>query len=412
MTIRTLRAQGLYDPRFEHDACGVGFVANITGVKSHEIIEKGLTVLRNLTHRGACGCDPETGDGAGILLQMPDAFLRKVCEAIDIALPPAGEYGAGLVFLPRDVQERNVCRKLFEKIVRDEGQTVLGWRTVPIDESKCGRLARQNLPEIRMLFIGRGARTADQATLERKLYVIRKRVEHAVQAADLNDGEYFYVPSLSSRTFVYKGLLLPEQIPAFYLDLVDPDLTSALALVHQRFSTNTLPSWDRAHPYRFIAHNGEINTVRGNLGWMRAREARFASPVFGADIAKILPIVDPNGSDSAMFDNALELLTHTGRSLPHAVMMMIPEAWQNHESMSDAKKAFYEYHSSLMEPWDGPASIAFTDGTVIGAILDRNGLRPSRYVVTKDGFVVMASEVGVLDIAPENVLHKNRLQPG
>jgi len=412
MTIRTLRAQGLYDPAFEHDACGVGFVANISGVKSHDIVDKGLTVLRNLTHRGACGCDPETGDGAGILLQVPDAFLRKVCEAIDIALPSAGAYGAGLVFLPRDVQERNTCKKIFEKIVREEGQRVLGWRTVPVDDSKCGRLARQNLPEIRMIFIAKGARTADQATLERKLYVIRKRVEQAIRDADLNDGEYFYVPSLSSRTFLYKGLLLPEQIPAFYLDLVDPDLTSALALVHQRFSTNTLPSWDRAHPYRFIAHNGEINTVRGNLGWMRARESQFASPVFGKDLAKILPIIDPNGSDSAMFDNALELLTHTGRSLPHAVMMMIPEAWQNHESMSDAKKAFYEYHSSLMEPWDGPASIAFTDGTVIGAILDRNGLRPSRYVVTKDGFVVMASEVGVLDIAPENVLHKNRLQPG
>jgi len=412
MPIRALRRQGLYDPSFEHDACGVGFVANITGVKSHDIIDRGLTVLRNLTHRGACGCDPETGDGAGILMQVPDGFLRKVCGAIDIALPPAGEYGAGLVFLPRDVQERNACQQTFQKIVREEGQQLLGWRTVPVDDSKCGRLARQNLPEIRMVFVGKGARTPDQATLERKLFVIRKRVEHAIAKMNLNDGEYFYVPSLSSRTFLYKGLLLPEQIPAFYLDLVDPDLTSALALVHQRFSTNTLPSWDRAHPYRFIAHNGEINTVRGNVGWMRAREPQFASPVFGKDLAKILPIIDPDGSDSAMFDNALELLTHTGRSLPHSVMMMIPEAWQNHESMSDAKKAFYEYHSSLMEPWDGPASIAFTDGTVIGAILDRNGLRPSRYVVTKDGFVVMASEVGVLDIAPENVLHKNRLQPG
>ncbi|MDX2167560.1 MAG: glutamate synthase large subunit, partial [Deltaproteobacteria bacterium] len=412
MSQRRLRAEGLYDPRFEHDACGVGFVANITGVKSHDIIDKGLTVLRNLTHRGACGCDPETGDGAGILLQVPDAFLRKVCEALDIALPAAGEYGAGLVFLPRDVQERNQCQQMLEKIVREEGQKLLGWRTVPVDDSKCGRLARQNLPEIRMVFIGRGKRTADQASLERKLYVIRKRIENQVRDANLNDGEYFYIPSLSSRTFLYKGLLLPEQIPAFYLDLNDPDLTSALALVHQRFSTNTLPSWDRAHPYRFIAHNGEINTVRGNVGWMRAREAQFAAAAFGDDIRKITPIIDPNGSDSGMFDNALELLTHTGRSLPHAVMMMIPEAWQNHESMSEAKKAFYEYHASLMEPWDGPASIAFTDGTVIGAILDRNGLRPSRYVVTKDGFVVMASEVGVLDIAPENVLHKDRLQPG
>jgi len=412
MLKRALRRQGLYDPAFEHDACGVGFVANIDGTKSHAIIERGLTVLQNLTHRGACGCDPETGDGAGILIQIPDAFLRKACAAIDIALPPPGEYGVGLVFLPPDVQERNFCEQAFAKVVRQEGQKLLGWRTVPIDESKCGNLARQNLPELRQVFVGRGAQTPDQAALERKLYVIRKRVERQMREANLNDREYFYVASLSSRTLVYKGLLLPEQIPAFYRDLVDPDLTSALALVHQRFSTNTLPSWDRAHPYRFIAHNGEINTLRGNVGWMHARQGQFASALFGDDVAKLLPVIEPNGSDSAMFDNALELLIHTGRSLPHAVMMMIPEAWQNHESMSDAKKAFYEYHSSLMEPWDGPASIGFTDGTVIGAVLDRNGLRPSRYVVTKDGFVVMASEVGVLDIAPDNVLYKNRLQPG
>ena len=409
---RTLKRQGLYDPFFEHDACGVGFVANIDGTRSHAIVEQGLTVLRNLTHRGACGCDPETGDGAGILMQVPDAFLRKVCAAADIELPAAGEYGVGLVFLPRDVQERNRCEQAFAKIVREEGLKLLGWRTVPVDPDKCGSLARRNLPEIRQIFVGRGARVPDQAALERKLYVVRKRVERQIRESNLNDREYFYVPSLSSRTLVYKGLLLPEQIPAFYLDLVDPDFTSALALVHQRFSTNTLPSWDRAHPYRFIAHNGEINTLRGNINWMHARQHQFASPLFGDDIKKILPIIEPNGSDSAMFDNALELLTHTGRSLPQAVMMMIPEAWQNHETMSDAKKAFYEYHSCLMEPWDGPASIAFTDGTVIGAVLDRNGLRPSRYVVTKDGFVVMASEVGVLDIPPENVLHKDRLQPG
>ena len=409
---RTLKRQGLYDPFFEHDACGVGFVANIDGTRSHAIVEQGLTVLRNLTHRGACGCDPETGDGAGILMQVPDAFLRKVCAAADIELPAAGEYGVGLVFLPRDVQERNRCEQAFAKIVREEGLKLLGWRTVPVDADKCGSLARRNLPEIRQIFVGRGARVPDQAALERKLYVVRKRVERQIRESNLNDREYFYVPSLSSRTLVYKGLLLPEQIPAFYLDLVDPDFTSALALVHQRFSTNTLPSWDRAHPYRFIAHNGEINTLRGNINWMHARQHQFASPLFGDDIKKILPIIEPNGSDSAMFDNALELLTHTGRSLPQAVMMMIPEAWQNHETMSDAKKAFYEYHSCLMEPWDGPASIAFTDGTVIGAVLDRNGLRPSRYVVTKDGFVVMASEVGVLDIPPENVLHKDRLQPG
>jgi glutamate synthase (ferredoxin) len=409
---RRLERQGLYEPCFEHDACGVGFVANIGGVASHDIIQKGLTVLQNLTHRGACGCDPLTGDGAGILMQVPDAFLRKACAAIDIALPAAGEYGIGLVFLPPDVRERNYCEREFGKIIREEGQRLLGWRTVPVDDSACGPLARTNMPEIRQVFIGRGRATRDQAALERKLYVIRKRIERLVRESNLNDREFFYLPSLSSRTLVYKGLLLPEQIPAFYLDLVDPDLASAMALVHQRFSTNTFPSWDRAHPYRFIAHNGEINTLRGNINWMHARQSQFASPLFGDDIKKILPIIEPNGSDSAMFDNALELLVHTGRSLPHAVMMMIPEAWQNHESMSDAKKAFYEYHSSLMEPWDGPASIAFSDGSVIGAVLDRNGLRPSRYVVTKDGFVVMASEVGVLDIAPENVLHKDRLQPG
>ncbi|MGH7785569.1 MAG: glutamate synthase large subunit [Candidatus Binatia bacterium] len=412
MQRRRLERQGLYDPCFEHDACGVGFVANINGVKSHAIIEQGLTVLQNLTHRGACGCDPLTGDGAGIIIQVPDAFLRKVCAAGDITLPPAGEYGVGMVFLPPDIQERNYCEREFAKIVREEGQKLLGWRSVPVDEAHCGPLARTNLPEIRQIFIGRGRATPDQAALERKLFVIRKRIETLIRTSSLNDREYFYLPSLSSRTLVYKGLLLPEQIPGFYQDLVDPDMTSALALVHQRFSTNTLPSWDRAHPYRFIAHNGEINTLRGNINWMHARQSQFASPLFGEDMHKILPIIEPNGSDSAMFDNALELLVHSGRSLPHAVMMMIPEAWQNHESMSEAKKAFYEYHACQMEPWDGPASIGFTDGSVIGAVLDRNGLRPSRYVVTKDGFVVMASEVGVLDIAPENVLHKNRLQPG
>jgi glutamate synthase domain-containing protein 1 len=273
-TLRRLERQGLYDPCFEHDACGVGFVANVHGVASHDIIQKGLTVLQNLTHRGACGCDPLTGDGAGMIMQVPDAFLRKVCGAIDIALPPAGEYGVGLVFLPPDVQERNFCEREFGKIIRQEGQRLLGWRTVPVDDSKCGPLARTNLPEIRQIFIGRGRATRDQAALERKLYIIRKRIERLVRESALADREYFYVPSLSSRTLVYKGLLLPEQIPAFYVDLVDPDMTSALALVHQRFSTNTLPTWDRAHPYRFIAHNGEINTLRSDINWMHARQSR------------------------------------------------------------------------------------------------------------------------------------------
>jgi glutamate synthase domain-containing protein 2/glutamate synthase domain-containing protein 1/glutamate synthase domain-containing protein 3 len=410
--VRRLTKQGLYDPYFEHDACGVGFVANIKGEKSHDIVQKGLQVLQNLTHRGACGCDPFTGDGAGILMQVPDEFLRNQCAALRITLPAAGEYGVGMVFLPRDVNERNVCLKLFEKKVHEEGQRLLGWRTVPTNPSACGDLARKTLPEIRQIFIGRGKGLKDGDALERKLYLIRKSVERAVREADLRDSESFYIPSLSSRTICYKGLLLPEQIPQFYADLTDPAMKTALALVHQRFSTNTFPSWDRAHPYRFLAHNGEINTLRGNENWMRARERLFASPLFGDDISKLLPIIEESGSDSSKFDNALELLVCSGRSLPHAVMMMIPEAWQKHESMSEAKRAFYEYHSCLMEPWDGPASIAFTDGRLIGAVLDRNGLRPSRYVVTKDGFVVMASEVGVLDIAPDNVLHKDRLQPG
>jgi glutamate synthase (ferredoxin) len=412
MEVHRLRRQGLYDPRFEHDACGVGFVANVQGIKSHDIIQKGLQVLQNLTHRGACGCDPLTGDGAGLTMQVPHAFFEKEARALRIDLPDEGAYGVGMVFLPRDATERNLCEEIFERVTHEEGQRLLGWRPVPTDASKCGDLARKILPEIRQVFVGCSADVRDADAVERKLYVIRKRVEHTVRAANLREAEMFYVPSLSSRTIVYKGLLLPEQIPQFYRDLVDPTLTSALALVHQRFSTNTFPSWDRAHPYRFLAHNGEINTLRGNENWMRARERMFSSPLFGEDIRKLVPIIDETLSDSGKFDNALELLVRTGRSLPHAVMMMIPEAWQKHEGMSDTKRAFYEYHACMMEPWDGPASIAFTDGRVIGAVLDRNGLRPSRYVVTKDGFVVMASEVGVLDIAPDNVLHKDRLQPG
>ncbi|HXJ32880.1 MAG TPA: glutamate synthase large subunit [Candidatus Eisenbacteria bacterium] len=403
--------QWLRDPRIEHDACGVGFVVNVKGERSHDIVQKGLTVLQNLTHRGACGCDPLTGDGAGILMQMPDAFLRREAKSLRIDLPAPGDYGVGMVFLPAEVHQRNECERIIEKVVREEGQKVLGWRHVPIDETKPGPVAQKAMPVIRQVFVGAGRHTKGPTALERKLYVIRKRVENLVRTSTMPESERFYMPSLSARTIVYKGLLLPEQIPAFYHDLVDPLFVSAIALVHQRFSTNTFPSWDRAHPYRFIAHNGEINTLRGNVNWMHARQAMFASPDFD-DVMKLFPICDPATSDSGNFDNALELLVHTGRSLPHAVMMMIPEAWQGHESMGPSKRAFYEYHACLMEPWDGPASIAFTDGRVVGAVLDRNGLRPSRYVVTKDGFVVMASEVGVLDIAPENVEHKDRLQPG
>ena len=404
--------QGLYDPAHEHDACGVGFVVNIRGEKSHEIVVKGLEVLCNLEHRGACGCDPLTGDGAGILMQIPDEFLRREAERLRFSLPAPGEYGVGMVFLPLDVQKRNACEEMFERVVREEGQHVLGWRSVPVDPAHCGDIARQAMPSVRQIFIGRGAGTADEEALERKLYVIRKRVTGEAERMGLTEGDLFYVCSLSAATIVYKGQLISYQIPRFYPDLVDPAITTALAMVHQRFSTNTFPSWDRAHPYRFLSHNGEINTLRGNINWMRAREKQFASPLFGDDIKKILPIIEANGSDSAMFDNCLELLVRTGRPLPHAVMMMIPEAGQNDALMSDGKKAFYQYHSCMMEPWDGPASIAFTDGRRIGAVLDRNGLRPSRYWVTKDGLVVMASEAGVLDLPQDRIEFKGRLQPG
>jgi len=404
--------QGLYDPAHEHDACGVGFVVNIRGEKSHEIVVKALEVLCNLEHRGACGCDPLTGDGAGILMQIPHDFLRREAERLRFGLPEPGAYGVGMVFLPLDVQKRNACEEMFERIVREEGQHVLGWRSVPVDPAHCGEIARQAMPAVRQIFIGRGAGIADEETLERKLYVIRKRVTAEAARMGLAEGDLFYVCSLSAATIVYKGQLISYQIPRFYPDLVDPAITTALAMVHQRFSTNTFPSWDRAHPYRFLSHNGEINTLRGNINWMHAREKQFASPLFGDDIKKIRPIIEANGSDSAMFDNCLELLVRTGRSLPHAVMMMIPEAWQNDPLMSDSKKAFYQYHSCMMEPWDGPASIAFTDGRRIGAVLDRNGLRPSRYWVTKDGLVVMASEAGVLDLPQDRIEFKGRLQPG
>jgi glutamate synthase (NADPH/NADH) large chain len=406
------KKQGLYDPAHEHDACGVGFVVNIKGERSHDIVDKGLQVLANLTHRGACGCDPRTGDGAGILLQIPHEFFAREAARLGFQLPAAGEYGVGQVFLPLDTVKRKECEEAFERIVNEEGQRILGWRDVPVVESACGDIARRGMPAVRQVFIARGPGLADAEALERKLYVIRKRATTAAENLGLFDPELLYFCSLSALTIVYKGQLISTQLPEFFPDLLDPAFKSALAMVHQRFSTNTFPSWDRAHPYRFMSHNGEINTLRGNINWMHAREKMFSSPLFGDDIKKLLPIVEPNGSDSAMFDNCLELLIRTGRSLPHSVMMMIPEAWQNDAQMSDTKRAFYHFHSCMMEPWDGPASIAFTDGIRIGAVLDRNGLRPSRYTVTKDGLVVMASETGVLEIAPENVAQHGRLQPG
>ena len=404
--------QGLYDPQYEHDSCGVGFVVNIKGKKSHKIIRDALTILVNLNHRGACGCEANTGDGAGILMQMPHGFFKEVSRKDRIKLPPLGDYGVAMVYLPRDPNERRTCETLFENIVVEEGQKFLGWRIVPTDNSTLGATARDSEPFMQQAFIRRDAKLADDMAFERKLYVIRKRAERAIRYSGVKGGHWFYISSLSCRTLIYKGMLLTEQMDQYYPDLKNPAMESALALVHSRFSTNTFPSWDRAHPNRYIAHNGEINTLRGNINWMHARQAMFQSDLFGDDLKKLMPIINTDGSDSAMFDNCLELLVLAGRSLPHAVMMMIPEPWANHATMSDEKKAFYEYHSCLMEPWDGPASIAFTDGKKIGAVLDRNGLRPSRYYVTKDDLVIMASEVGVLDVPADRILQKGRLQPG
>jgi glutamate synthase (ferredoxin) len=406
--------RGLYDPSHEHDACGVGFVVDLKGRKSSKIVKNALQVLLNLEHRGACGCEVNTGDGAGILIQVPHKFLAGQCDRLGIELPKPGHYAVGSVFLPTEAASRAACERLFEKVVRDEGQVFLGWRDVPTDNSMLGPTAVKSQPVIRQIFIGRGAALESETddAFERKLYVIRRRVRHEIRKSDIAEKAHFYIPSLSSRTLVYKGMLMCDQLPKFYLDLQSDEVESALGLVHSRFSTNTFPSWSRAHPYRMIAHNGEINTLRGNVNWMHARESMFQSKLFGDDLKKVLPVVDTDGSDSGMFDNVLELLVLAGRSLPHAMMMMIPEPWSNHESMSQERKDFYGFHGCLMEPWDGPASVAFTDGTRIGATLDRNGLRPSRYYVTKDGLVVMASEVGVLDIPAENILEKGRLQPG
>jgi len=404
-------AQGLYRPEHEHDGCGIGFIANIEGHKSHDIVLKGIQILVNLTHRGACGCDPETGDGAGILIQVPHAFFQRECAARGFSLPPAGEYGVGMVFLPVDRPERLICQGFLEKIAAEEGLKVLGWRDTPLNGNAIGRVARGSQPYIQQIFVQRGPKM-DQDALERKLYVVRKRAESAIGDSDLKERETFYIPSLSSRTIVYKGLLLAPQILDFYKELGDPEVASALCLVHQRFSTNTFPSWQLAHPYRYICHNGEINTLRGNNNWMYARQSVLKSPLFGEDIKKLLPIITAGGSDSAMLDNAVELLTLSGRSLPHAMSMLIPEAWDHDSTMPDNVKAFYEYHASLMEPWDGPAAVAFTDGRIIGAKLDRNGLRPGRYFTTVDGLVVMASEAGVLPVRPEDIRMKGRLAPG
>ncbi|HEX9196102.1 MAG TPA: glutamate synthase central domain-containing protein, partial [Azonexus sp.] len=406
--------QGLYDPANEHDACGVGFVAHVKGQKNHGIVEQGLLILKNLDHRGAVGADPLQGDGAGILIQIPDQFYREELAKKGVELPPDGEYGVGMVFLPQEAASRHACVEEIERSIKAEGQVLLGWRDVPVNhEMPMSPTVKAKEPVIRQVFVGRGPDVFVTDALERKLYIIRRRAANAIKALKLKHSQEFYVPSFSARTVNYKGLLLADQVGVYYLDLQDKRTVSALALVHQRFSTNTFPTWDLAHPFRYIAHNGEINTVRGNVNWFKAREQAISSPLLGDDLKKAWPLHYPGQSDSASFDNALELLVMGGGySLAQAVMLMIPEAWEKHTLMGENRRAFYEYHAAMMEPWDGPAAVAFTDGRQIGATLDRNGLRPARYLVTDDDMVVMASESGVLPIPEKKIVKKWRLQPG
>ncbi|MFM2187447.1 MAG: glutamate synthase, partial [Pseudomonadota bacterium] len=411
--IQNLARVGLYDPSNEHDACGVGFVAHIKGQKAHAIVGQGLKILENLDHRGAVGADALMGDGAGILIQIPDELLRDEMAAQGVALPPPGEYGVGMIFLPKEHASRLACEQALERAVKAEGQVLLGWRDVPVNrEMPMSPTVREKEPVIRQIFIGRGADVIVPDALERKLYVIRKTASAAIQRLKLTHSHEYYVPSMSCRTVIYKGLLLANQVGEYYLDLRDARCTSALALVHQRFSTNTFPEWPLAHPYRFVAHNGEINTVKGNFNWMRAREGVMKSPVLGEDLQKLYPISFEGQSDTATFDNALELLSMAGYPLAQAAMMMIPEAWEQHTTMDERRRAFYEYHAAMIEPWDGPAAMVFTDGKQIGATLDRNGLRPARYIVTDDDLVVMGSESGVLPIPESRIVKKWRLQPG
>jgi len=411
-------SKGLYSIANDHDSCGVGLLVQMKGKKSHKIIRQALDTLTHLEHRGACGCEVNTGDGAGILIQMPHEFFTKECEKLKIHLPKEGEYGCGVIFLPQDKAEQKRVEGIFNEIVKKKGQILLGWRKVPIDDSMIGKSARDPMPVMKQVFIGVGPKGpglpgSTVEAFERRLFIIRKCFEREICKADLNEKNKVYICSLSSRVLVYKGMLISHQVKPFFPDLQNSTLKSAIAMVHSRFSTNTLPRWELAQPFRFLCHNGEINTLRGNINWMRAREALFESKLFGNELNEIFPVITEGCSDSATFDNALELLMMGGYSLPHAVMMMIPEAWSGHQTMSQSKKDFYAYHSCLMEPWDGPAYIGFTDGKIAGAVLDRNGLRPGRYYVTKDDLVILASEVGVVDeIEPEDVVLKGRLQPG
>lgn len=414
---RSPEKQGLYDPWFEHDACGLGVVANIKGKKSNKILKQALTVLCNLDHRGGQGADKNTGDGAGILFQIPHMFFHKECAKLEIELPKSEEYAVGMLFLPPDIVERENCQRHFERIVKENGQIILGWRQVPVNSTVLGEKSRDSQPYIAQVFIKAndsilGKLPIDNNIFERKLYMIRREAENYIKKGNLRGGNYFYIASLSSRTIVYKGMLTTRQLDEFYIDLSDNSILTAMALVHSRFSTNTFPSWERAHPYRYLMHNGEINTLRGNINWMRARQSLCGNKLWGKNIKKIMPIIDESGSDSGMFDNCLEFLVMSGRSLPHAVMMMIPEPWVNNPHIDEDLKAFFNYHDCLMEPWDGPAAMAYTDGKTICAALDRNGLRPSRYYITNDDMIILASEVGVVDIAPENIVSKERLQPG
>jgi glutamate synthase domain-containing protein 2/glutamate synthase domain-containing protein 1/glutamate synthase domain-containing protein 3 len=407
-------AQGLYNPQHEHDACGVGFICHIKGNASNRIVLQALEMLENMNHRGACGCEPDSGDGAGIMVRLPDAFLRRKCADLGLALPPLNQYGVANVFLPQDMVQRNECQRILEKVVADNGMVTLGWRDVPVDNRQIGPTPRRCEPRIRQIFVGMGSTFYNRRDFDRRLYLVRQRAENSIEFSDLPESarSTFYVCALSASRIIYKGMLTALQIRNYFPDLSEPDFESALAVIHSRFSTNTFPSWDRAHPYRYLAHNGEINTLRGNRNWMRARYGSLQSEIFGDELQKMFPILTESGSDTATIDNALQFLTINGRSLAHSMLMLIPEAWQNNHKMDEELKAFYEYHACLMEPWDGPASIVFTNGAQVGAVLDRNGLRPSRYYVTHDDLVVMASEVGVLPIKPENVARKWRLQPG
>jgi glutamate synthase (NADPH/NADH) large chain len=407
-------AQGLYNPQHEHDACGVGFLCHIKGKASNRIILQSLEMLENMNHRGACGCEPDSGDGAGILVRLPDAFLRRKCAELGFTLPPLNAYGVANVFLPQDAAQRNECQRILEKVVSDYGMVTLGWRDVPTDNRHIGPTPRRCEPKIRQIFVGMGLAFYNRQDFDRRLYLVRQRAENIIEFSDLPEAarNMFYICALSASRIIYKGMLTAHQVRKYFPDLSEPDFESALAVIHSRFSTNTFPSWDRAHPYRYLAHNGEINTLRGNRNWMRARYGSLQSEIFGDELQKMFPILTESGSDTATIDNALQFLTLNGRSLAHSMLMLIPEAWQNNHKMDEELKAFYEYHACLMEPWDGPASIVFTNGAQVGAVLDRNGLRPSRYYVTKDDMVIMASEVGVLHVDPQNVARKWRLQPG